>query len=260
MARRERSATVPREVVFYSYPKLVYAWPVLLAGYVFYWLPTGGMIGAIAGWVYLFLMLCVLMTLAIDLERNYAFVWTLIVLLLITVGGLVSTQFAIPVFAGLFTFLWALGTEYNRGFGLALSLMMSGPWLVMLLWVRLNHRWRITHNEFEHYAWGRADDSLARGAKRVRSTYPDLLEFLIGLGAGTLIVYSATGRTELRRIPNVLLLPRVRRKINHLLESQQVTTVDADEVLADEEAADQTDGQDPLEGSPSADRDRSEPL
>jgi fatty acid desaturase len=118
--------------------------------------------------------------------------------------------------------------------GLVLSILLTVPFAAMFLVVRLNDKWRITHNEFEHHSWGRADDSLARGAKRVRSTYPDLLELLLA-GAGTLIVYSANGNTELRRIHHVPMLPFVRRRIDDLLETIAVTPT-AD-IAAEEEAA-----------------------
>lgn len=225
-------APPPTEVVFHEYPKLIYAWPLIVFGVLFYFLPAGW--SQALGWVYLFITLVVVTTLAIDLERNYVFVWTVIFALFFFVGKWLHASFDIPVFGSVFGFFYGLGASYDPGYGLALALLLSLPYGVMLVWVRLNHRWRITHNEFEHYAWGRADDSLARGAKRVRSTFPDLLEFLL-CGAGTLVVYSATGRSELRRISNVPMLIRVRRKIDALLESQQVT-IREDDASAEAEA------------------------
>ena len=121
---------------------------------------------------------------------------------------------------------------------LALSLLLAPPYLTMLVWARLQHKWRITHNEFERYSWGRADDSLARGAKRVRSTYPDLLELLL-CGAGTLVVYSATGRSELVRIRNVPLLPLLRKRIDRILEQTAVTTTQEAAYIDEEVAAEQ---------------------
>lgn len=111
----------------------------------------------------------------------------------------------------------------------------------MLFWTRLNNKWRITHNEFEHFSFGRSDDSLARGAKRVRSSYPDLLEFLFCL-AGELDIYDSAGRRKLRTIPNVPLLPLVRRRISKLLETTQVTTAEQD-IAADEEGAEDADAE-----------------
>ena len=96
----------------------------------------------------------------------------------------------------------------------------------MIVWSRLQHKWKITPNEFEHISFGRSDDSLARGAKRVRCKYPDLLELIL-CGAGTLEVYSSTGRTKLKSIPNVPLLPLKRRAIDRILSATAVVSSDA---------------------------------
>ncbi|BAM04847.1 hypothetical protein [Phycisphaera mikurensis] len=241
----------PDEVVFHSYPKLIYAWPLIAAGIGFWFLPAAW--EATLGWVYLFLVLVTITTLAIDLERNYAFVWSVLFALFFFAGKWVYAAYDVPVFEAVFGFFFDLNTRYDRGFGMALAILLAFPYAVMLVWVRLNSRWRITHNEFEHYAWGRADDSLARGAKRVRSTYPDLLELLL-CGAGTLLVYSANGSRELRRIPNVPLLFRVRRKLNLLLESQQVVGPGRREAtlaeMAEEEEQDARDERVPADQPP----------
>ena len=76
--------------------------------------------------------------------------------------------------------------------------------------------------EFEHHAFGKMDDSLGRGAKTIRTSYPDMLELILGL-AGTLVVYSANGTKELRRIPHVIGLPMVRKRLNTILESTAIT-------------------------------------
>lgn len=254
------------EVVFYSYPKLIYAWPLIVSGIGFYFLAWGwesafsaesfASLTGFLGWTYLFITLITVTALAIDLERNYTFVWALIFGLFFFGGLALSSWTNIPIFDKLFGFFYELGARYDPGYGLALSLLLLFPYVVMMIWVRLNHRWRITHNEFEQYSWGRADDSLARGAKRVRSTYPDLLEFLL-CGAGTLIVYSATGRSELRRIPNVPFLFRVRKKINALMESQQVTLRDQDVLAEVESETEEYESDSAGDGDPRADDDLS---
>ena len=226
------------EVVFHTYPKLLFIWPLIVAGFAFWPLVTYWDASAeVVGWVYLCVVAVVLLTVGIDLERDHAVFWLVTFLALFFAGKYLDSKFGetFTLLGNLYRWLADLNVRYDPALGLALSLLMAPPYLTMLVWARLQHRWRITHNEFEHYSWGRADDSLARGAKRVRSTFPDLLELLL-CGAGTLVVYSATGRTELRRIPHVPLIFLVRRRLNLLLEATSVTTAAYREELYEAEA------------------------
>ena len=246
-AARPASAKAPapplRQVVFHTYPKLIFAWPVIAAG-VLLWPVVSQWNGdpEVFGWVYAGVLCLTLLTLGIDLERDHAVFWGVVFLAFFFLGKWLDARFdGFTLLGDAYRLLADLDVDYRPSFGLAVSLLLLPPYLVMLVYARLQHRWRITHNEFEHYSWGRADDSLARGAKRVRSTYPDLLELLL-CGAGTLVVYSATGRTELRRIPHVPLIFRVRKKINRLLEATAVVQETSDVALDDElddEAADE---------------------
>jgi len=231
----------PHQVVFHTYPKLLFAWPIVIAGFLLWFLadPTPGRAVVnleVLGWLYLLMMTAVVMTIGIDLQRDHAVFWLVVFAACWFLGMWLEDVKHFTLFGDIYRFFADIDVYYNRGFGLGLSTLLAGPYIVMLVWARIQHRWRITHNEFEHYSWGRADDSLARGAKRVRSTYPDLLELLL-CGAGTLHVYSATGRTELRRIPNVPLIFVVRKRVNRLLESTAVTSYAADMAdIVEEEA------------------------
>jgi len=231
----------PHEVVFYSYPKLIYAWPIIVVGVVFWFIgmpgakvtepadpddvaaavseaaedaPTGEAAAeqakqtaeqakqhvgyrysprlAFLGWVYLFIVVLVIVSGAI-LATAFPERATEIVIgaersasgldaktLFLFLGMWLEEKEGFTLFGNIYNFFESLAVQYNRGLGLAISIMLALPYAVMLIWARLQNKWRITHNEFEHFSWGRADDSLARGAKRVRSTYPDLLELLLG--------------------------------------------------------------------------------
>ncbi len=225
------------QVVFHTYPKLIFIWPLIVAGLLFW--PLVGQWGAdpeVVGWIYLVVISVVLLTIGIDLERDHAVFWLVVFLAVFFAGKWLAASFdTLTILGDVYRFFANLDVQYNPALGASLSLMLLPPYVVMLVYARLQHRWRITNNEFEHYSWGRADDSLARGAKRVRSTFPDLLELLL-CGAGTLVVYSATGRTELRRIPHVPMIFMVRRRINQLLEATAVTTAVQQQMQYEEEA------------------------
>ena len=243
-------------VVFYAYPKLLFIWPLIVAGPLFWLAIWAGADGPgsleVFAWLYMFLMVIVILTIGVDIERNYAVLWFVIFLALFFAGKYMATFEGFKwVFGDIYGWFADMDVQYDRNLGLALSIFLLPPYLVMILWSRVQHKWRITHNEFEQYSWGRADDSLARGAKRVRSTYPDLLELLL-CGAGTLIVYSATGRSELRRIHNVPLLFLVRKRLNNLLEQTAVTLESDQAILEAEEAeteSEEAEAAEALEGS-----------
>lgn len=300
MSKRDGRRNKPAEVVFYSYPKLIFVWPVIVMGLLLYLLPAGWLnaqdivvtpkegdavqgrlvaetfspersitvetqddrkvtfarsdikmlrsstVGEFFGWFYLITVILVTLTIGVDVERNYAIFWLVTFGMIYFLGLWLANFDFFTLFGDLYRWLANLDVRYNQGYGLAFSLLLSIPYAVMFLWTRLQHRWRITHNEFENYSFGRADDSLARGAKRVRSTYPDVFELLL-CGAGTLIVYSATGRQELRRIRNVPMLPWKRKRINQILETTAVTTTDAifeEEFDAEQEESDGLDAGD----------------
>lgn len=250
------------EVRFVTYPKLLFVWPLILAGLVFYYpaqwatpkplsevattaemqASLEGVAGTMAGvpnysatletlgWIYIFLALLVFLALGVDVDRNQAVFWVVLFGLFWILGLWLRDVQGITIFGNIYNWFDGMNVQYDRAFGLGMSIILLVPYLLMIGWARLNDRWRITHNEFEHYSFGKLDDSLGRGAKTIRSSFPDVFELILGL-AGTLIVYNASGTQELRRIPHVLFLPMVRKKLNRILETTAITA----EAIGDEE-------------------------
>jgi hypothetical protein len=258
------------EVRFVAYPKLLFVWPLLLAGFVFWplgsapqatsveaFMPVVGQatqptaVGAlqsttiqraapasprleVLGWIYIWIAVIVLLTIGVDVDRNHAVFWLVLVAGLWVLGMYLRDVKHFTLFGDIYRWFASLDVQYDRNFGLAMSLLLLIPYIIMLAWARVNDCWRITHNEFEHYAWGKMDDSLGRGAKTIRSDFPDVFELLLGM-AGTLIVYNATGTKELRRISNIVMLPLVRRRLNIILEKMAITQMAVSDEEEDED-------------------------
>ncbi|RMF85404.1 MAG: hypothetical protein D6744_01450 [Planctomycetota bacterium] len=226
----------PHEVTFVAYPKLFFIWPLIFAGFAFYllagWMNESAL--EVLGWVYIVILALVLMTLGVDVNRNQAIIWAVVVAALWIGGKYLEKVQGITILGNIYAWLNGLDVRYDRGFGLATSVVLLVPFVVMLIHARLDSRWRITHNEFEHYSFGRMNDSLGRGAKTIRTDFPDVFEMLFGL-AGTLIVYNATGTKELRRIPHIMFLPLVRKKLNRILERTAITAAEMEEEEDDDE-------------------------
>ncbi|MFQ5805631.1 MAG: hypothetical protein ACE5I3_04185 [Phycisphaerae bacterium] len=262
--KRKRKKGI-HEVVFITYPKLLFIWPLILAGLVFYYplgkphepisavvsdyeaaqakqadeaapadtQPAEGASTKLAnpfvsrrlevlGWIYIWIAVLVLLTLGVDVGRNQAVFWVVCVVAVWALGLWLHDAKGFTVFGDIHRWFANRDVQYNRSFALALSIIMLVPYVIMLIYARLNDRWRITHNEFEHYSLGKMDDSLGRGAKTIRTSFPDVFELLLGL-AGTLVVYNATGTRELRCIPHVMFLPFVRKRLNRILERTAIT-------------------------------------
>jgi hypothetical protein len=218
------------EIMFVGYPKLLFTYPLILAGYIFAFfagsLNESGL--ETLGWVYVTILLLVVLTLGVDVGRNQAIFWVVVIFALWILGMWLKDARQIPVFSTLYGWFDAINVSYSRGLGLAISIVLTIPFGIMIAWAHLNDRWRITHNEFEHYSWGKLDDSLGRGAKTIRTEFPDVFEMLLA-GAGTLIVYNAGGTQEMRRIPHVMFLPMVRKRLNKILETVAVTQAVSEE-------------------------------
>lgn len=220
-------------VSFVAYPKLLFIWPLILVGFVFWFIPDPAGSSEALGWAYITVALIVVLTLGVDIDRNQAIFWFVLIGLFWFIGLWLRDAQNIPVLSWIVNAARSFGVKYDRGLGLGLSVVLVIPYTLMLLFAWINDRWRITHNEFEHYSFGRRDDSLGRGAKTIRSEYPDVLEMLLG-AAGTLIVYNASGQQELRRIPHVLFLPWVRKRLNRVLETMAVSAHIESQIADDE--------------------------
>jgi len=223
------------EVVFYTYPKLIFTWPLIAMGFLLWPAAYWGWVDAeILAWIWGATVLLVVITMGVDMNRNYT-IFALVIVVAFWLLVVVMNLKGFTLFRRIYHFFADLDPQYSPNLGLIVSIPLLIAFGIMWGWTRVNSRWRITHNEFEHYQLGRLDDSIARGAKRVRTSYPDLFELLICL-AGDLVIYDASGRREIRRIPHVPMLPFVKKKINILLERMAVTQ----EVIDDElEGADE---------------------
>jgi hypothetical protein len=210
-----------KRIVFFTYPPLIYTWPIIAMGIIFWPLALLGVSSTALGWIYTTICTFVLVAMGVDLDRTKTFMWGLaasVIFLLITLAGYNN----IPVASHILSFLGLIAPEYSYKFGLVMSIFLGIGFILMIIGTRVNDRWVVTHNEFEHISLGRVDDSLARGAKTIRTSYPDLLESMLCL-SGSLLIYDSLGKRLLRKIDHVPFLPFLRSRMAHFLEVTAVT-------------------------------------
>ena len=224
---------IRHEVIFYTYPKFLFCWPLIVVGFLLWGFDRQEWISSeTLAWIWGITLIVVLITVGFDLNRNYTIFW------IVLIGGVwffiywLRDVKSVRLFSNIYQFFADLDPTYSRNLGIIISIVLAFFYLIMWIVSRFNSKWRITHNEFEHYQFGRMDDSLARGAKRVRTSYPDFFELILCL-AGDLVIFDSMGRRELRRIPHVPFLPLVRKKINSILETTAITAAEIDDEADD---------------------------
>ncbi len=228
------SKSRPDELVIHAYPPLIFVWPIIFLGYFFAifsgfsWVNT-----KLEAWIYITTLVTVLLTIGVDLNRNLTVVWIITFIACYFAARWLQDVKGVTIFHKVIRTIADLDPRYSSDMGFIASFFLSFFYVVVLIKARLNDRWRITHNEIEHRVLGQSDNAMARGAKRIAASYPDVLEALI-LGAGTITVYAAQGNTVLATIPHVPLLPFRMKKISHLLDAMSVTPEGTEEETSDD--------------------------
>lgn len=214
-------AKLPEEIRIVSYPPLLYFWPVIVVSGVCGLLDAVGLhapVGYGAAFLAAFLLSAAAM--GVDIPRNVAVIITLtiaVIGLLLWIFGIYSLPLA---------WLWEgivwLMPRFEVHTGLGIAVFGGILYVIMLLCARLDSRWEINPNQFEHIKWGRSDRSITHGAKAVRCDFRDVLELLLGVGGGDLVIYDANGTTELERIGNIPFLMWRKEIILEYLEEVRV--------------------------------------
>jgi hypothetical protein len=222
----------PNVAVIHSYPHFIYAWPVIVFGFLLAALQSVGWVSeGAAAWTYIVVVCLVMLTMGVDLGRNTS----IFCLVLFAAGwlGILWLQAArnVMLFARLGEAIARLQPRISPQAMSVVGVILGIIYAVMIIMAIVNDRWRITHNEIEHHSFGFKDDATGRGAKRVRASYPDILELVICL-SGTIDVFSATGTQKLVTINNVPFLPLRMKKISRILE---VSAVDGSGTYEEEE-------------------------
>jgi hypothetical protein len=216
-------------VVLYSYPPLIYVWPLIALGFLFWF--TGRFAGLhprAEAWIYIITTVLVLLTIGIDVNRNMAVFWLIVISAMAFCVLWLRDAKGFIVFDHIGRFFRGLEPGYSAELGMITSIFLSVIYAIVLIGARINDKWVFTQNEIEHYVVFRGSSSLGRGAKGVKATYRDFFELMVLL-AGDVEVRTAQGNRVLARITNVPFLMFKMRKIDRILSSIAVTAGAADE-------------------------------
>ena len=214
-----------RSVRIWQFPKAMFAWPLSVFSFILYLLYQAGLPSEALAWSQFVVLAGVFLALALDVDIQ-ALVIAGLIGLIVLFGSLWVTQgLGIPIWQQVWQVIAGLNVQFNQ----STALLWAGIGTILVLYgscrAVYDGFWRMTHNELRHNVLFRRSRSFARGAKTVEAEYPDLMEFVLGFGAGTLIVRDSRSQQEINRLENVFLLAFKIRKLNKLLGVREVYDV-----------------------------------
>jgi len=225
------------KVYFTSFSTLLYIWPITVVGVLGCLLVGAGWVGApIMGWIWITVMLMVLIAIGADTDRNKVFVIGLIITVLWFLGLRLEENQGIPVLSRIYDYFAALGVQFDPGTAKVFSVVTFVILLIVVAAAWFDGRYEITTREITHRRVFRTSDSLPRAAKRIKRDWRDLMEVLLGIGAGDLIVLDSN-KIVVMRIGNIPFLWFFRHDIDHILEVLATTEIEENAAIEEDDLA-----------------------
>jgi hypothetical protein len=183
-------------VTFISYPKLIYAAPLITAGFLFWPLETLGVLSpGVLGWTYSALLLYTVLTPSIDLRRNIFLAIMAVAVIIMLAASLIQATMTWRAFDDLVTAVSQPMPLYNRESAWLVSKWLLIPYMLCLVWSWLNSRWVLSANYIERLKFMDESWQHPQTGLTVKIVYPDWLQLLF-CGAGDIHFLSIQDERE----------------------------------------------------------------
>ena len=185
--------------------KLVYTWFLPLLGLLAAWLQGAGFISdTTSGWSAVAVFFLVLVMYGTDINLTGATVISLVLALFFTSAELIHVKLEIPVLGEILEFFQDLNPGVTGGFWKAVGVIPAIYIAVYCLpWALLNGRHELSSRSVELMLLGRRSVMTPAAGLSVVVEWPDLFEFGLGLGAGSLVFRDRSGKA-VKRIDNII--------------------------------------------------------
>ncbi len=205
-----------------SFPPIVYFWPAILTFFFCGFAQRFDMISeGTLGWITMCMFAFNILVIVQDFDQKKFLIFVLVIATL----GLLAWIINMKGFQFLKNAVTSL-IELNPTLSTSAYFIFGAILLGLFCWGMLRPMfdyWKLEHNEFVHYIqpFGR-DMSIPRSGSTVSKDIPDILEFILTLGGGSLVI-----RREgevVATIPHIPFLGRRMKVIEKMLSEQRVTT------------------------------------
>jgi hypothetical protein len=198
-----------RPIRFTAYPTFVVVWPVIVLGLLFAllaWMIPEQYPERITSAVWLLALFSVMIALGFDLDSGETAFVIMTLLLILLVLQLVAFEWQVPVFGWIKEYLSMLEVRVSSHMMLSVSILLGVPYLLMLLFSRMNNHWEVVPGKMVRKTFGKSEEEIPINAtKTVNYHFYDVMMRWLCFGAGFLIVSTDKGE---RKIGHVLWAKR----------------------------------------------------
>jgi hypothetical protein len=140
-----------------------------------------------------------------DINLTAGVVLTLVLALFYTTSELINIKLQIPVLREIQEFFQGMKPQATAGIWKVLSVIPAiYISLYCLPWSWLNGRHQFSSRVIEKRSTGRRSSQMQTSGLTVAGEWPDLLEFVVGLGAGSVVVSERASGKVVKRIDNII--------------------------------------------------------
>lgn len=212
------------ELVVYSAHRAFGLWALILAGFVgsaivHHWNAPASKVPVVMGWIYLWVLLYTFISALFDVGTLKLLLWVGIFTLIWISSKYIEELKNVHVLSGVIAYMRHLKPRLDPGMATVVSWLLLGPWVGALFLTFTNGRKRFTPNEISEWQVGEGCELTDRSGLKFRTRYRDVLETILGFGAGDLIAYDANHAVT-KRYENVLFLVFLWPKLDSILHER----------------------------------------
>ncbi|MDB5290525.1 MAG: hypothetical protein JWL69_1766 [Phycisphaerales bacterium] len=229
IVRRRGTHFKLQEIVVYSVHRSFFLWALILIGFV------GAAVvrvrpgtAVLFGWAYAWVLVYTFLTLLFDVSASRFLIWTGAFTLVWIVSKYFEDLRGAHTLSLVVAHMRRLRPALEPGIASVVSWLLVLPWVCGLFYSFANGRKRFTPNEIDEWFLGEGSELTDRSGLKFCSRYRDVLETLLGFGAGDVLAVDNDQRV-VKRYENVLFLMFLWPRIDEVLHQRSAVVDNAPE-------------------------------
>ncbi len=188
-------------VNFTAYPNFVVVWPIIVLGVLFslmYNLMPDHYPERLASTLWLLSLFAVMIALGFDFDSSETAFIVMAAIMLLLALQLIAFEWDLPVFSWIAHNLRMLEVRVSSTMMLVVSILLGLPYLLMLLFCRMNNHWTVVPGKLIHKTFGKSEEEIPiNSTKTVNYHFYDMTMRWLCFGAGHLIVATDKGEKKI---------------------------------------------------------------